>query len=176
MIIKNIEGVEIYKLLNSIDSWFNRKRGRFDVKLCVESVRYAKQYINITQVRLRAAKEFCGNHPAACEVGNPNHRKGKYLEGADWVQFNDELNNILDRMNVSARVESAQVIVRKGELRRTNYRHRYPRPGANAEWVKDSPHEFDWEDCRGIKKDHPVSEFNEGTPGVYRRANHQRVG
>lgn len=176
MIIKNIEGAEIYKLLNNIDSWFNRKVGRFTISLCVDHSKYKAGCINIYKVRLRTAKEFCGNHPAACEIGNPTHRKGAHLEGADWVQFNDELNNILDRMNVSARVESALVIVRKGALRRTNYRHRYPRPGANAEWIRDSEHEFDWEDCKGIKKGHPVSSFNEDTPGVYRRANHSKVG
>lgn len=175
MIIRNIEGITTEKLLKAVDKWFNRTKGRFIIEAWLVH-KATRTDINISSVRLRKAKEFCGSHPAACEVGNPTHRKGKHLEGADWVQFNDELNNILDRLSVSARVESALVIVRKGDLRRTIYRHRYPQPGANAEWVKDSEHEFDWDDCKGIKSGHPVSSFDEDTPGVYRRANHQRVG
>lgn len=47
-----------------------------------------------------------------------------------------------------------------------------------GKWVHDEERdrEFDWEDCKGVKKDHPVSTFAEDTPGVYRRANHRRVG
>lgn len=171
MIISNIEGATAKRIHKSVTRWFNRSRGRFIINCYVEQ-KGRKEIVNIQQVRLRAQKEFCGNHPAACERGNPTHRKGRYLEGADWVQFNDELNNILDRLNVSARVQSAQVILRKGALRRTHYGHRYARPGQNAEWLLDSDREFDWEDCRGIKKQHPVSTFNEGTPGMYRKANH----
>jgi hypothetical protein len=78
MIVKNIEGAEIYKLLNNIDSWFNRKVGRFTISLCVDHSKYKAGCINIYKVRLRTAKEFCGNHPAACEIGNPTHRKGDY--------------------------------------------------------------------------------------------------
>ncbi len=175
MIIKNIEGAYAHTICKRVDRWFNRSRGRFRVKLQVEQSG-KQQIVKIEQVRLRVGKEFCGNHPAACEVGNPTHRKGAYLEGADWVQFNDELNNILDRMGVSARVESAQVILRKGPLRRTHYGHRYPSAGRNAEWKRGSDREWDWQNHRYAKKNLPVSTFDEGTPGMYRRAGHQKVG
>lgn len=169
MIIKNIQGATAHAVHQRVDRWFNRKRGRFIV-----SCQVVNSTVDIPKVRLRAPKEFCGNHPAACEVGNPHHRKGRHLEGADWVQFNDELNNILDRMNVSARVQSAQVILRKGPVRRTHYGHRYPGQG-NAEWLKDSDREWDWEDARATRP-HPISTFDEGTPGIYRRAGHAKVG
>lgn len=174
MIIKNIQGAKASVVHTRVDRWFNRKGGRFIVSLAMKQMP-TQQVVDIWRVRLRAPKEFCGNHPAACEIGNPHHRKGRYLEGADWVQFNDELNNILDRMGVSARVESVLVILRKGSLRRTHYSHGYPSSGRNAQWKKDSDREEDWGDCMDTIL-RPVSTFDEGTPGVYRRAGHQKVG
>lgn len=115
-------------------------------------------------IRLADAKEYCGNHPCACEIGNPKHRHGRYLEGADWVEFNDRLNNVLDAMGVSANVESAVCVVRKGMLRRIVYREGHRPLAGNYEWDKCGlPEHYG----NYVGREAPRSEFPEGTPGIY---------
>ncbi len=168
MIIRNIDGISTAALFRSIQRWFDRKQARFDVKASIKN-----DNINIEKVRLRISKKYCGNHPSGCEVGNPHHRKAKFLEGADWVQFNDELNTILDRLNVGANIASALVIVRKGRMRRISYGHHYPNGfRRNAEWLKDEPDV--WQNH--CKEKAETSDFCTRTPGRYRKAGHSVVG
>lgn len=120
--------------------------------------------VKLSQIRLKSSKEYCGNHPSACEVGNPKHRKARYLEGADWVEFDDMLNDLLDQMGVSANVASSMCILRKGTFRRTEYSNGPRQGNGNYTWAKDDPASY--EDWCG-KEGAPRSAFPEGTPGIY---------
>lgn len=120
--------------------------------------------VTVSKVRLKTKKQWCGSHPAECEIGQD--KPSTMLEGADWVEFNDTLNDVLDRLNVSARVESVACVIRKGAERRVHYEQDWERkrPGQNFEWLRvaDDPH---YEDHRG--RTAPRSSFPEGTPGIY---------
>jgi hypothetical protein len=119
--------------------------------------------VKISNVRLKKSKHYCGNHPLSCPVrpGGPRpHKHMKYLEGADWVAFNDMINDILDSAGVSANVASSHVIIRKGAKRCIEYISR--RIGMyDNEWVKDSG-------CfeNRIGKKSGRSEYPPGTPGI----------
>jgi len=77
----------------------------------------------VAGVRLKESKDYCGAHAGPCKFTGiqEKHRKLKFLEGADWVAFNDMVNDILDRMGIEANVASSVCVIRKGLLRRTNY-------------------------------------------------------
>ena len=140
---------------------------RFSAQLSVESTT-RRQIIKIVNVRLRSSKAYCGNHPNACENGGTRaeeqpHRKSKHLEGADWVEFNDLVNDILDRLHLDARFESSQMIMRKGKERRTHYGS--VRIFNQWQWDKQGD-EDDFENFCG--KTAPDSTFPEGTPGQYK--------
>jgi hypothetical protein len=83
------------------------------------------------------------------------------LEGADWVAFNDMLNDVLDALNVSANVASSLCIIRKGAMRRIEYDGHKLGNGIDSEWNKDSAH---YADRRGQVS--PRSEYPAGTPGI----------
>lgn len=126
--------------------------------------------IKITKVRLDKAKAYCGNHAKACE-GDPNrkHRRASFLEGADWVEFNDLVNDVLDEQDVEANVDTTVCILRKGRKRRVRYESSTFRGirGLNGEWVwdKDGP-DSHYEDYCGTTSA-PRSWFPKGTPGIY---------
>lgn len=122
----------------------------------------------IVDVRLKSTKAYCGNHPGACQIGGKD-RRHNYLEGADWVEFNDILNDVLDELGVDARVESSVVRVRQGMERCVEYRQQQGR-GRNAEWEKIGVYQnYCW-------KKAPVSKFPAGTPGIYERIGYNVVG
>ena len=118
-----------------------------------------KAHFAIVGVRLREKKGYCGNHCGPCRLTGRKHKKMKYLEGADWVSFNDMINDVLDELNVSANVFSSHCIVRKGPRRRMCY---YGESG--LEFYKDADRE-DYSDRR--LKGHEGSDFDWGTPGFY---------
>lgn len=123
--------------------------------------------VNIKNIRLKESKEYCGNHPNACEiqvVGRKN-RKAKFLEGADWVEFNDRLNDVLDRLYVNANVNSAICNIRIGYDRRVQYDSHW---NFNQwEWDRNGfPNHYEsW--THGERA--PSSIYPEGTPGSYER-------
>lgn len=85
----------------------------------VTSLEIVNSYtLKFRMVRLKVRKPYCGNHPAHCEtrgiVRKP--RKLNFLEGADWVAFNDLLNDVLDSLAISATVKSSACLIRKGHL------------------------------------------------------------
>ncbi len=128
---------------------------------------------SISDVRLRASKPYCGNHPNACELGgNERSPRALYLEGADWVEFDDLLNNFFDRRRLSARISSANCIVRKHELRRTYYGS-YSLGFGNRIWNRDEC-DAHYIDNRGGK--HMISGFPDGTPGIYGKIRYKQVG
>jgi hypothetical protein len=115
--------------------------------------------IKVSNVRLASNKNYCGSHPGTCRLQR-QHRRGPWLEGADWVEFNDRLNNVLDQLSVSANVASSVVVLRKGRERCIEY-YGQPNKGPNAEWAKHGR----YEDYCGMVA--PVSKFPMGTPGIY---------
>lgn len=126
--------------------------------------------IRIRNIRLKDSKIYCGNHPAACELGG-SHRKGRTLEGADWVEFNDLINNICDRLWIRANVSTAVCVIRKGYERRIKYG--MFRDGNFWQWKKDEP-DASYEDC--CSRQAPYSEFPEGTPGIYSPTGYEVIG
>lgn len=124
-------------------------------------------------MRLRSRKPYCGSHPDACELGGiETSRRTCYLEGADWVEFNDLLNNFFDRRRLSARIASVACIVRKYELRRTHYGS-YSLGRGNRIWNYDEP-AMHYSDNRGGKP--MISDFPDGTPGIYQGINYHVLG
>lgn len=117
--------------------------------------------IQVSVVRLKEAKQYCGNHSGTCLLTfETPKKKYKYLEGADWVEFNDMINDFLDKKKLSAIVESSEVRVRLNDMRRTYYSgdHR-------GVW-----HKFgDIEDYSCAFKQSVESDFEEGTPGIYKK-------
>lgn len=128
--------------------------------------------IKISNVRLRQSKPYCGNHPNACEIGGVD-KKARFLEGADWVEFNDLLNDVLDKMGVDANVSSVSCVIRKGTMRRIHYgSHRLFN---QMQWVKDGDPE-DYQGYVGCEFPAPASTFPEGTPGIHTRIAYNCVG
>jgi hypothetical protein len=71
-------------------------------------------------------KGYCGNHAGPCRNTGKKHRKMNYLEGLDWVFFNDMVNDALDSIQHCGDVESSVCKIRKGICRRMLY---YGTPG-----------------------------------------------
>jgi hypothetical protein len=155
--IKNAVGANLL----TIECYLQRNIGK---SRFTAETRLQRNKITIHNVRLREAKHYCGNHPYPCPVspfGERPHRKGKWLEGADWVAFNDLVNDVLDDLGVSADVASSVVRLRKGRERCVRYEGYSRGFGGAYEWVKDSGCFADM-----IGKPHEVSEYPEGTPGI----------
>jgi hypothetical protein len=162
MEIRNVQGASRAEVLSMITQRINRE-SRF---VCEpEIIDDRGRYIKIRMIRLKQNKPYCGNHPNACEfnVGG-KHRRGTWLEGLDWVEFNDLINDLLDEMNVSANVKTAVCILRKGTKRRTYYGSH--RQGNFWAWNMDE------QDCHYTDycgREAPISECPYGTPGEYHR-------
>lgn len=164
-------------------------RIKFEIEQAIDLSRFTavlstldNRRLDIRTVRCKSRKEFCGNHPGPCVLAGHKEKKGLWLEGADWVEFNDLLNDVLDKMNEEATIFSRpreiirQLFIRKGGLRRTGYdsfvltwEGRFA--GAQA-WLHDE--EGVWEDYRGRKA--PASTFPDGTPGIHSKLGYHHVG
>jgi len=159
------KSIEPEKLLDAISDISRTSRFNFSVEFAGKTV------IKLRNIRLKEKKRYCGNHPNACDI--EGGRMGTYLEGLDWVDFNDTLNDVLDSLSVSAYVRSAVCIIRKGTRRRTVYgsflvRHLW-RPV--YQWNKDEDDECYENWCGGSA---PISEYPFGTPGEYTRISWER--
>jgi hypothetical protein len=66
--------------------------------------------IEIRMVRLLVAKPYCGQHAGPCQInpftGERPRRKSRCLEANDWIEFHNLVNDVLDRLKVSADVWS----------------------------------------------------------------------
>jgi len=135
--------------------------------------------LKIKMIRLRTRKGYCGNHPNECVInpfiGEQKHKVCRFLEGADWVEFNDMMNDALDRHAISCVIFSRpleikkKLMVRKGVMRRTAYNSEpFFRGGMlrGHTWIGDEPGV--WADCTGQAP--VVAEFPEGTPGIHATA------
>lgn len=162
MKIERIEGTDSDILKYRIEDMLGNSRFTATVE------HRPRNTLAIVNVRLNLKKDYCGNHPKACEprAGKHNHKKGAWLEGADWVEFNDLLNDVLDSLDAEAYIHSSVVIVRKGALRRVEYDATTQFSNRTWAWDKDGPedHYADWRG--GVA---PSSTFPNGTPGIYTR-------
>ncbi len=157
-VIKNIigTGVSTEKIGAELEKILTKSRFTALVEISGDKVK-------IRNVRLKQNKDYCGNHPFTCPIrpwGNEKHKKLNYLEGADWVGFNDMVNDVLDKLNVSADVASSLVKIRKGEIRAVEYWGHALNP-FNNEWNKEGE---EFQNLLGKKA--PRSKYPEGTPGI----------
>lgn len=133
--------------------------------------------VRLQMVRLRVPKDYCGQHPGPCPVrfgGSPPHRHTRFLEGADWVAFDDMVNDALDRARVAAEVWSkgqeflSRFFIRHGESRRVEYPADYRDFHGRYFMIwdhEDLPGYFD-DGHFGVRGDAPRSAYPIGTPGV----------
>ena len=180
MMIQLIEAKPSAKeLLPKLRRWFARTRFILDGWSSTTKARSHRELgggrfkggdIRIPAVRLFCRKHYHGNGPSQ---GPPMQRCGwtrkraavkvSFLEGGDWVHFNDLLNDFLDHHNVSADVRSKAAIIRKGRRRRVVYsRDRHN----TDQWMRTGRPEH-YVNCVG----HflvPFSTYPDSTPGLYR--------
>lgn len=132
--------------------------------------------LKISTVRLKKKKDYCGQHPNAC-VANPfigpkKHRITTYLEGTDWVAFNDMLNDLCDEHRIEADIWSESIEfrgkmrIRKGQLRLHTYRSE-PKSNGIVEfwhWNTNNPN-CDYDNRFG-QMTRERSSYPNGTPGI----------
>lgn len=167
-------GRQAEDLVARIENAFHPGRfvvNRLDHRYCRLSKRnpYLAE-VSFGLVRLEASKLYCGNHPSACELGNKQDKKASHLEGADWVEFDDRLNDLLDAAEVSANVGDS-VVIRKGRERCIEYFNGdYPEPGRNYQWAKEGRY------ADYIGSIAPRALFPAGTPGRHEQTGYAVIG
>lgn len=152
-------------------------QSRFTARLTVEfspNQCKGRHVLKISNVRLRQKKSYCGQHPNACVVRlfPRKHKNASYLEGADWVAFDDMLNDMCDKMEWEADIWSkslefkGKMIVRTGRRRRIRYRSecRITHGGwPHYQW-DTTFHDEDFADRVGLFT--VRSQYPEDTPGI----------
>jgi len=150
----------------------NLQKSRFDASVHDRPPKRTERADGVTavvtlhEIRLRESKPYCGNHPAECQ--DQGHRrkafgggKTKFLEGADWIGFNDLVNDTLDALGVDADAGSF-IQIRRGRRRRIRYEY-HQRGGVRNEWDREGLDRH-YEDFCG--KPAPDTIFPKGTPGL----------
>lgn len=128
----------------------------------IERFHGKKLKIRIRNIRLRESKPYCGSHPSFCESPSNKPRKAKFLEGADWVAFNDLLNTFCDAFGLSASIKSSVCKIRYGKERRVEYSATYRK--MIPQWEMDGEHEeITYSPDTWLKSEYPP-----GTPGEYK--------
>lgn len=154
--------------LNLIEAHLN-KEFNYESRFKLRIVHVGPSRLKLESVRLRQSKEYCGNHPNECARNEGKPQRRNYLEGTDWVEFNDRINDVLDHLEVDAWVRSSIVEIRKGRSRRINYTSHFINNFIGYQWDQFGE-EDDYEDCIGRYS--PASTYPFGTPGEYlRKAN-----
>lgn len=163
----------------------DREKMAAELKAAVEKSRFTVQdwdlckfrnwtpALKVRGVRLRKKKDYCGQHPGPCLNLFPRpHRKGTWLEGADWIGFNNMVNDLFDRRHYSVNVFSfnreahgGKYHIRRGKHRRVCYDMRteytsFGRPFSL--WEEETAADF--LNCCGMPP-HP-SRFPDDTPGI----------
>lgn len=119
----------------------------------------SRYQVAIRGVRLRQIKDYCGSHAGPCLLTGRKHRHSRYLEGLDWVSFNDMVNDALDSIDFDGDAGSPVCNIRKGRERRVEYT-----ADQNGDWHREGDY-MDYVDCCGQP---PVaSGYVEGTPGIF---------
>jgi hypothetical protein len=157
--INKITGSDVQTIASRIRLALSQSRFNADVSTP------SSRCVEIRTVRQNEKKDYCGHHPFACPVRPGPHKPHKhlpFLEGADWVAFNDMLNDCLDSLNVSANAGSSLCIIRKGYLRRAEYSGHTLGNGIDSEWNRDSSVYVRGRDLKAPKP----SEYPLDTPGL----------
>ncbi|MCI0421496.1 MAG: hypothetical protein L0312_20105 [Acidobacteria bacterium] len=154
------------------------EKSRFTASVFIDDERKEADTIRIETVRLRIRKLYCGQHAGPCLVNpifNRRHFKAIYLEGADWIGFDDMLNDVLDEMSMDAKVWSSRagdikgrLYIRRGRKRRIHYDMIAGHDTAfGTVYVWDGAgEEDDFYDCIDLPKPFPPSAYPAGTPGL----------
>lgn len=126
--------------------------GRFTCGISVAPTRHATSDIEIRVIRLTTAKPYCGNHPGPCRMTGTKRAKRNYLEWADWVAFNDLINDVLDEYNVAADVRALRSIrIRNGPARRIHYGWVQDKHGPGHHEIDPEGAYCDFKDWRGLQ-------------------------
>ena len=142
-------------------------RFSFQWDLISKNGRKYNAVIKLREIRLLEKKYYCGNHPEACPVlpfKTRGHSERDYLEGTDWVDWNDRVNDALDALDCKANVATSVCIIRKGTERRVCYSSK-PQGIYFHNWEYDEWNAYD-DYCGKVA---PPSEYPYGTPGSYER-------
>lgn len=185
-----------------------REKSRFRFDVAYDDVRVKGRHrrcLRLRRIRLLQAKDYCGQHAGPCPLRGVPHKnpRATYLEGGDWVAFDDMINDVLDRHRIEADVWSVgrefvkPYYIRRGRMRRTAYPGVWMRGRTAAErythprFVATAPHAAlafltwncdeavaGWSDAGfGQRRDQPRSAYEEGTPGIpeWRRSKSRRL-
>lgn len=159
----NNQDINLIELKNKLKQ--KVEEGGFTASFSVRAINGRKycHEVQVATVRLKDSKPYCGNHAGPCKT-DPRfprpHRNLKYLEGGDWVVFNDLVNDVLDELNISAKVDSSNCVMRLGKKRRVHYGQGHTFEGA---WNEKGNAE-DYQDWCG--KLAPRSTAPAGTPAL----------
>lgn len=154
-VINKIKGAHVDVIAGALQR--KLAQSRFSARVEVH-----RKNVSIHDIRLHKKKDYCGNHPLPCPVRPfpKPHMRLPYLEGADWVGFNDMVNDVLDSLGVVCNVGSKLVNIRREGKRCTRYDAQGAPNGIDNEWQKDSGQYVDNLLGKPMKASYP-----KGTPG-----------
>lgn len=126
--------------------------------------------LRIVGVRLKRKKFYCGQHAGPCQARiRTTHPLASYLEGADFVGFNDMLNDLCDKYQIEANIWSTRESHGRLYLRRGRDRCNYYEcdhiTGQHWHANERSSTSF-YADHFGDPNPAPRSEYTDGTPGI----------
>ena len=148
---------------------------RFKVnELTVGRIKYYRgghqTVLKIMGVRLKRKKDYCGQHAGPCLAQNAwrPHKVTSYLEGSDWVAWNDMLNDLCDANKIEAVIFSTResiggpLYLRKGKARCINYQE----AAVGQHWDGKQPDSVFSEEHFGKRKPAARADYPDGTPGI----------
>lgn len=139
---------------------------RFDMAPSVSLIYPGRKYcgsISLPQFRMKQRREYCGHHLGPCP-GFRREPKRDFLEGMEWLEVDDRINDVLDLLNLSANCYGVEGYIRKDFRRRIRY---FSPSGYGFGFMSRHGSVFDYENWCG--KIAPASEIQDGTPGTYAR-------
>lgn len=131
-------------------------------------VNKGERCLKIKGIRLKRKKPNCGQHAGPCRLTGKKHRTVSYLEGADWVGFNDMLNDLCDMHSIEADIytngleQTGKLFIRIGKRRRDRYNGFEGGPFWDANY---DPNDYTATNF-GKQTYAPRSDFDAGTPGL----------
>lgn len=124
--------------------------GRFTCDITIGPQRRGRNDIEIRMIRLTTAKPYCGNHPGPCR--GTKKAKRNYLEWADWIAFNDLINDVLDKWGITADVRALRnLCIRNGPDRRIHYGWVRDKHGPGHHEIDPEGAYCDFQNWRGLQ-------------------------
>ncbi len=160
------------QLADAVRSWLVDSRFTADVH--VECSTRLGRTVKIEHIRLRVKKGYCGAHPGPCQTDlffDRPHMVAHYLEGSDWIGYDEGINDLLDRLEIDANVwtynqesTSGRYYIRKGRRRRLVYGMVTRNDGIRTfnHWERVATKDEYADYCGKIA---PRAEYPSGTPG-----------